>query len=235
MRLPSHPHHPLNLLLLTLLTTSTSAQGTITLALATSNSETAASATIPFNTLFAPSSSSSSSSQKLPKAVSLHANTGTDIPIPQSSIQCQCFSDTNGKEALGERFGTVFPGAVIGKEPVTIGSIFCADREGVDRLMRGVQAAAKVEVPEFTPTSAMGASSMTASSSAMVGMATTATTGMADAKDIQKDTQQSDDSATTVQLRFALSTDPSDDSSTQMTVSLDTITPLTAGSNNKKK
>ncbi|KAL8987669.1 MAG: hypothetical protein Q9169_008672 [Polycauliona sp. 2 TL-2023] len=196
----------LTLLLLFHLTPTTTAQGTgtgtITLALATSNDESAASASIPFNTL---------STKTFPKAVSIHANSGTGISIPQSAIRCQCFSDAAGKQALGESFGTDFPGALLGAEPVGIGSIFCGDEEGVGRQMEGVKAAEKVEVEAFRPST---------TKTAGAGATTTATTGAGAGAEEVGDGEGKE---TTVQLRFALSTDPSDDTSTQMPVAFDAI------------
>ncbi|KAL8850315.1 MAG: hypothetical protein Q9221_004730 [Calogaya cf. arnoldii] len=192
----------LSLTLVHLATTAT-AQGTINLALATSNDETAASASIPFNTLF--------DASKFQKVVSLHVNSGTSIPISQSDIKCQCFTDKEGKQALGETFNTDFPGAELGAEPVTIGAIFCSDEEGLKKKMEGVSPAPKVEIAAFIPTS-------TKTAGASISSATSAPS------------QQQQ--APTASLRFALSTDPSDDSSTQMPVPVDKIAPFSV--NNKK-
>ncbi|KAL8635358.1 MAG: hypothetical protein Q9226_009363, partial [Calogaya cf. arnoldii] len=193
----------LSLTLLHLATTAT-AQGTINLALATSNDETAASASIPFNTLF--------DASKLQKVVSLHVNSGTSIPISQSDIKCQCFTDKEGKQALGEPFNTDFPGAELGAKPVKIGAIFCSDEEGLKKQMEGVSPAPKVEIAAFTPTS-------TKTAGASVSSATSAPS-------------QQQQQVPTASLRFALSTDPSDDSSTQMPVPVDKIVPFSIS--NKK-
>ncbi|KAL8750461.1 MAG: hypothetical protein Q9199_007053 [Rusavskia elegans] len=191
--------------------TTVTSQGTISLALATSNEETAASASVPFNTLF--------DASKIQKAVSIHVNSGTSIPISQNEIQCQCFSDKEGKQALGEPFNTDFPGAELGAEPVKIGAILCSDEEGMKKQMEGVSPAPKVEIAAFTPSSTKSAPASTA--------ATSSATSSPSNQQQQQQQQQP-----TASLRFALSTDPSDDSSTQMPVPIDKIVPFS--SNNKK-
>ncbi len=185
--------------------TTVTSQGTISLALATSNDETAASASVPFNVLF--------DASRIQKAVSIHANSGTSIPISQNAIQCQCFSDKEGKQALGQPFNTDFPGARLGAEPVKIGAIFCSDEAGMKKQMENVSPAPKVEIPTFTPppqTSTANPSSAATSSP----------------------TPQPQQQVPTAAVRFALSTDASDDSSTQMSVPFDTIVPFSP--NNRK-
>ncbi|KAI4267634.1 MAG: hypothetical protein L6R38_008164 [Xanthoria sp. 2 TBL-2021] len=188
--------------------TTVTSQGTISLALATSNEETAASASVPFNVLF--------DASKTQKAVSIHVNSGTSIPISQNEIQCQCFSDKEGKQALGQPFNTDFPGAELGAEPVKIGAIFCSDEEGLKKQMEGVSPAPKVEIAAFTPSSTTSAPASTAATSSATS----------------SPSNQQQQQVPTASLRFALSTDPSDDSSTQMPVPIDKIVPFS--SNNKK-
>lgn len=188
--------------------TTVTSQGTISLALATSNEETAVSASVPFNTLF--------DASKLQKAVSIHVNSGTSIPISQNEIQCQCFSDKEGKQALGEPFNTDFPGAQLGAEPVKIGAIFCSDEEGLKKQMEGVSPAPKVEIAAFTPSSTKSAPASTAATSSATS----------------SPSNQQQQQVPTASLRFALSTDPSDDSSTQMPVPIDKIVQFS--SDNKK-
>ncbi|KAL8865164.1 MAG: hypothetical protein Q9198_009446, partial [Flavoplaca austrocitrina] len=203
MKTPSHTSFLYLLIALLHLLTPTTAQGTISLALQTSNDETAASASIPFNTLFPAS--------KLQKAVSIHVNSASGIPFSTSEVKCQCFTDAAGKQALAEPFGTDFPGAELGAEPVAIGAVFCSDETGMKTQMEGVAPAAKVEVPDFVPT-------------------TTKTTG-AETATATPDAGKEEGPAT-ISLRFALSTDPSDDSSTQMRVPVDSVMPFSA--DNKK-
>ncbi|KAI4222767.1 MAG: hypothetical protein LQ349_007569 [Xanthoria aureola] len=181
-------------------------QGTISLALATSNDETAASASVPFNVLF--------DASKIQKAVSIHANSGTSIPVSQNAIQCQCFSDKEGKQALGQPFNTDFPGARLGAEPVKIGAIFCSDEAGMKKQMENVSPAPKVEIPTFTPPPA----------STTLAQNSPAKTSSATSSPAQQ--------IPTAALRFALSTDASDDSSTQISVPIDKIVPFRP--NNRK-
>ena len=203
MKTPFHTSFLYLLLTLLYLLPPTTAQGTISLALQTSNDETAASASIPFNTLFPAS--------KLQKAVSLHINSASGIPISTSEVKCQCFTDTAGKQALAEPFGTDFPGAELGAEPVAIGAIFCSDETGMKTQMEGVAPAEKVEVPDFVPTTTKTAGAETATATPDAGK---------------------EEGPATISLRFALSTDPSDDSSTQMRVPIDSISPFSVS--NKK-
>ncbi|KAL8765980.1 MAG: hypothetical protein Q9209_007127 [Squamulea sp. 1 TL-2023] len=205
-------HHPqysfLSFTLLHLATTVTS-QGTISLTLATSNFETAASASIPFNTLFDASS--------LQPAVSIQVNSGTSISIAQDAITCQCFSDKAGKQALGEPFSNVFPGAELGAEPVEIGSIFCSDEEGMKKMMVGVEPAPPIATTQAPSVTKEEKQSSTAATSPIA-----TSTGA-----LNNNNSPTDRDKPTAFLRFALSTDPSDDSSTQMPVPIDSsIVPL---------
>ncbi|KAL9634526.1 MAG: hypothetical protein Q9204_002968 [Flavoplaca sp. TL-2023a] len=203
MNTPFHTSFLYLLLTFLYLLPPTTAQGTISLAIQTSNDETAASASIPFNTLFPAS--------KLQKAVSLHVNSVSGIPISPSEVKCQCFTDAEGKQALAEPFGTDFPGAELGAEPVAIGAVFCSDETGMKTQMEGVAPAEKVEVPDFVPTTTKTAGAETATATPDAGK---------------------EEGPATISLRFALSTDPSDDSSTQMRVSVDSLVPFSA--DNKK-
>ncbi|KAL8724371.1 MAG: hypothetical protein Q9166_007992 [cf. Caloplaca sp. 2 TL-2023] len=212
--LSAHEHFPtsqLPLLSLSLLYLSTLvlSQGTITLALATSNDETATTTSIPFNTLFDASS--------IQRAVSIHVSHGNNIAIAQDDIQCQCFGDKAGNQALGETFNNVFPGTELGAEPVKIGSIFCADEAGIKKQMVGTTPA---------PPVAEAATTQVPSATASVVKASTAATSTAALKENVKPLSSSPASssnggAPTAFLRFALSSDPSDDSSTQMSVPID--------------
>ncbi|KAI4164605.1 MAG: hypothetical protein LQ342_001918 [Letrouitia transgressa] len=109
-----------------------SAQGTVQLTLATSNDETAATLEVPFNKLFDASSSQ--------RGVSIQVSTGSDVPVEQDQITCQCFSDTAGTKPLGDTFTNEFPGTEIGEEPVQIGSIYCSDADGLKQQMGGSNA-----------------------------------------------------------------------------------------------
>lgn len=77
--------------------------------------------------------------------------------------------------------------------------------------MEGVAPAAKVEVPDFVPTTTKTAGAETATATPDAGK---------------------EEGPATISLRFALSTDPSDDSSTQMRVPVDSVMPFSA--DNKK-
>ncbi|KAL8861997.1 MAG: hypothetical protein Q9178_001452 [Gyalolechia marmorata] len=204
-----HTRTPLLSLTLFNLTILVSSQGTITLALATSDDETGASANIPFNTLFDASSTR--------KAVSIHVSSGTSIPISQDQIQCQCFSDKAGTQALGETFNNDFPGTELGVEPVQIGSIYCSDAEGMKKQMEGVSPAPPI------PSATREAPSTAA----------TAANNNNNNINAQPPPSSSPSASSTPQpptafLRFALSTDPSDDSSTQMPIPItNTAVPIT--------
>ncbi|KAL9612544.1 MAG: hypothetical protein Q9167_002883 [Letrouitia subvulpina] len=106
-----------------------SAQGTVQLTLATSEDETAATVEVPFNKLFDASSGQ--------KGVSIQVSSGSDVPVEQDQITCQCFSDTAGTKPLGDTFTNEFPGTKIGEEPVQIGSIYCSDAAGLKQQMGG--------------------------------------------------------------------------------------------------
>ncbi|KAI4273334.1 MAG: hypothetical protein LQ337_004706 [Flavoplaca oasis] len=204
MQTPSRTSFLYLLLTLLHLLPSTTAQGTISLAFQTSHDETAASASIPFDTLFPAS--------KLQKAVSIHVNSASGIPISTSEVKCQCFTDAEGKQALAEPFGTDFPGAELGAEPVAIGAVFCSDEAGMKTQMEGVAPAEKVEVPDFVPTTTKTAGAETATATPDAG--------------------NEEEEPPTISLRFALSIDPSDDSSTQMRVPVDSVVPFSP--DNKK-
>ncbi|KAL8807134.1 MAG: hypothetical protein Q9223_004460 [Gallowayella weberi] len=192
------------------LATLIDAQGTILLAIATSADETAATTSIPFNTLFDASA--------IRKAVSIQVTHGDDISIAQDKIRCQCFSDQAGKQPLGETFSNVFPGTELGREPVKIGSIFCSDNEGIKKQMAGASPASLVE--EAATTQAPSATVEVKQTSTMA-TSTAARDSNAHSPSSTSAPLASDGDQPTAFLRFALSTDPSDDSSTQMPVPVD--------------
>ncbi|KAI4261302.1 MAG: hypothetical protein L6R35_007412, partial [Caloplaca aegaea] len=201
--------HIISLLPLILtLTFPTSAQrGIITLTLATSSDETATTLSLPFNTLFTPTTPA--------KGIAIHVSSGTNVPLAQDEITCQCFADAGGTQALGEAFTNDFPGAELAQqeEPVQIGSILCSDRAGLEEHFstKGVVKAAAA--PPRSPLPSTTTSSLSSSSSAPPPP--------------QRETSQS--SPPTAFLLFALSIDPSDDSSSQMPVPISgaALTPTT--------
>ncbi|KAL8914964.1 MAG: hypothetical protein Q9171_000591 [Xanthocarpia ochracea] len=200
-----HAQTPLLSLALFNLTILVSSQGTITLALATSDEETGASANVPFNTLFDASSTR--------KAISIHVSSGTSIPISQDKIQCQCFSDKAGTQALGETFNNEFPGTELAVEPVQIGSIYCSDAEGMKKQMEGVSPA-----PPIPSATQEAPSTATAANNNINAQPPPSSSPSA----------SSTPQPPTAFLRFALSTDPSDDSATQMPIPItNTAVPIT--------
>ncbi|KAL8919754.1 MAG: hypothetical protein Q9208_006620 [Pyrenodesmia sp. 3 TL-2023] len=207
--MPSTPHRLPLLLLLPLLplfflpTTSQQTTATITLTLTTTNDETFITLSLPFSTLFSPPPPRN-------KGVEIHVT--SSLPIAQDAIRCQCFADAAGTQRLGESFGTEFPGArLAAEEPVEIGAIFCSDEEGLRRQMDDSGAAEKdaVVVPEATSKEASASSTQTSTTTTSSARATIATTATPDAE------------TPTAFIRFNLSPDPSDDSSTQMRVPID--------------
>ncbi|KAL8673852.1 MAG: hypothetical protein Q9224_007514, partial [Gallowayella concinna] len=190
----------------------TTAQGTILLALATSADETATTTSIPFNTLFDASS--------IRKAVSIQVTHGDDISIAQDEIQCQCFSDKAGKQPLGETFSNVFPGTELGREPVKIGSIFCSDNKGMEKQMAGASPASLVEDVAITQTPS-ATMEITQTSTAATSTAARDGDFQSPPTSSSAPSVSSNEDEPTAFLRFALSTDPSDDSSTQMPVPID--------------
>ena len=201
-----HAQIPLLSLTLSNLTILVSSQGTITLALATSDEETGASANVPFNTLFDASS--------VRKAISISVSSGTSIPISQDKIQCQCFSDKAGTQALGETFNNDFPGTELAVEPVQIGSIYCSDAEGMKKQLEGVSPA-----PPIPSATREAPSTATAANNNNIN---------AQPPPSSSPSASSTPQAPTAFLRFALSTDPSDDSSTQMPIPIsNTAVPVT--------
>ncbi|KAL8978018.1 MAG: hypothetical protein Q9177_006510, partial [Variospora cf. flavescens] len=197
---------PLLPLILTLFIPTSAQQGTITLTLATSSDETASTLSLPFNTLFTPTTPA--------KGIAIHVSGGTKVPLAQAEITCQCFADAEGTQALGETFTNDFPGAELAQqeEPVQIGSILCSNRAGLEEhfTKKGVVKAAAAPPPSPLP-------STTASSSLP----------STPPPPLQRETSQP--SPPTAFLLFALSTDPSDDSSSQMPVPISSaaLTPTT--------
>ncbi|KAL8950501.1 MAG: hypothetical protein Q9222_003465 [Ikaeria aurantiellina] len=200
---------PSALPLLTVLLPSTLAAPTITLTLATTSSETARTLSLPFSSLFTPTSPA--------KGVSIQVSTAKNIPIAQSAIKCQCFSDTAGTQPLGGVFDDVFPGTKLvgeGEEPVGIGSIFCADEEGVKKMMGGKVGTTVAPALVMATTKAI---TTTAATSARP-TATARLNG-----NVQAPSSSSSEAGGSAKafIKFSLSSDPSDDSSTQMSVPID--------------
>ena len=192
------------LLLFVMLYTSASGQGTITLNLATSDDETARTISIPFQTLFDASDA--------PEAISIQVTSGKDIAIDQDDITCQCFADRAGTKLLGERFTNVLPGTRLGQEPVQIGAIFCADEEGVEKQSAG---ATRVEGENLAPPAVTGKPKESKSPG----------TGN------QQYVSASEEKGPTAVVKFALSDDASDNTSTQMSVPIDNS--ITSTSNDR--
>ncbi|KAL9596237.1 MAG: hypothetical protein Q9219_005948 [cf. Caloplaca sp. 3 TL-2023] len=236
-------HHTLALLPLALPIT---AQGTVTLNLAISSDEDSTTISVPFSTLFDASSTKS--------GVSIQVSTGNGVPIAQEKITCQCFRDPAGTQPLGETFNNVFPGTELSTEPVKIGSIFCADEEGVRKQMgsagaaaaaaaaAGTQnqnqaqqeqpAAAAEQLQQTTTTTqppASTTSSFTQPSTTAATSPTSTPTPAPAALASPSSSSSSSSNTPTAFLRFALSSDPSDDSSTQMPVPIDASIVLTSG------
>ncbi|KAL8760104.1 MAG: hypothetical protein Q9184_003425 [Pyrenodesmia sp. 2 TL-2023] len=212
MSKPSNPHFSHFLLLLPLLSlfhpaSSQQTTGTITLTLSTTNDESASTLSLPINTLFTPSSPRN-------QGVEIHVSSGTSLPIAQDAITCQCFADAAGTQRLGETFTTVFPGARLAAEqPVEIGAIFCSDEEGLARQIAGSGAGEKAAVvPEAV--AATTTSGVSVSSTSIVQTSTSTSAGATAAAAQNNETP-------TAFIRFNLSPDPSDDSSTQMPVPID--------------
>ncbi|KAL8704851.1 MAG: hypothetical protein Q9201_002010 [Fulgogasparrea decipioides] len=200
--------------------TIASSQGTVVLNLATSNEETASSISVPFNALFDASST--------PKAVSIQVSSGNNVPIAQEEISCQCFSDRAGTKPLGAAFNNVFPGTELAQEPVKIGSILCSDAASLKKQASSGMAAgdgtasspAAVEM-QATTSSAVEAIATPQSSTSI---STAATAPVATPKPKPTSNAQptsSSGNVPTAIVKFSLSTDPSDDSATQISVPID--------------
>ncbi|KAL8716230.1 MAG: hypothetical protein Q9220_000135 [cf. Caloplaca sp. 1 TL-2023] len=215
---------PLYPSLLPLLLPRVFAAGTITLTLATTSAETARTLSLPFSTLFTPTSPA--------RGVSIQVSVGAGIPIAQDAIKCQCFSDSAGKQPLGGVFDNVFPGTKLtgGEQPVEIGSIFCADGEGLGRMMGAAGTTAGVVTAMPSSTMVMTKAMTTAATSA-VATSTAGLNGVVQAPSSSSSSAASssaEDTATAF-IKFSLSSDPSDDSSTQMSVPIDSSIKRTGG------
>ncbi|KAL8691066.1 MAG: hypothetical protein Q9218_003628 [Villophora microphyllina] len=215
----------LSTLVLLIRMTCAAAQGTVTLNLATSNDETASSISVPFNTLFDASSS--------PRGVSIQVSTGSNVPVSQDQILCQCFSDQAGTKLLGETFNNVFPGTRISQEPVKIGSIFCSDAGGVKKMAsagsgtgKGTGSSSPNAQVQTTSPAAVAAPTM-ATSSAMsatvAAMPTAASVPQANSNAQSPASSSAGDTPVAI-IKFSHSTDPSDDSASQISVPVDSST-----------
>ncbi|KAL8934919.1 MAG: hypothetical protein Q9211_004984, partial [Gyalolechia sp. 1 TL-2023] len=244
----NHPHNLLPFILLSRFTTTVLSQGTVTLALATTNDETSTTLTVPFNTLFDASSQ---------KGVSIQVTNGDDLSIADDDILCQCFSDTAGTQPLGESFDNVFPGAEFATEPTKIGSIFCSDSAGLKAQLAGPgngnanNNQAQPSPAETTTTAASSAAITTQppspattfstrpSTTAATAPVATSTAALNNNENAQVPSSSSsppiDDDTPTASLKFALSSDPSDDSSTQFPVPIDSSIVQTMGLAKKAK
>ncbi|KAI4216271.1 MAG: hypothetical protein LQ351_001281 [Letrouitia transgressa] len=234
-------------LLLSAIAPCISAQGTVQLTLATSNDETAATLEVPFNELFDASSSQ--------KGVSIQVSTGSNVPVEQDQITCQCFSDTAGTKPLGDTFTNEFPGTEIGEEPVQIGSIYCSDADGLRQQMGGSNAGngdgnnnaqappppppspppvssppAEAPAPAVTTLrTSTAATSPTATSTAAIGGLNSppSSSGSGSSSSSSSSSGSGNNNGPVVVLKFLLSSDPSDDSATQTSVAIDrSIVPI---------
>ncbi|KAL8717848.1 MAG: hypothetical protein Q9225_004955, partial [Loekoesia sp. 1 TL-2023] len=202
-----------------------SSQGTVTLNLATSNEETSTTVSVPFNSLFDASSTQ--------QGVSIQVSSGNNVPISQDEISCQCFSDSAGSQPLGETFNNVFPGTELGEEPVKIGSILCSESKGLKAhsASSGNGATAGNQQPPPPPVTTTQPPPPTTTPTSTAATSPTATSTAALNNNIQPPPPPPSSSSPssplgnnnnpTAFLKFALSTDPSDDSSTQMPVPID--------------
>ena len=68
-----------------------------------------------------------------PPASSIVVGGGNGVPVEQNEIICQAFSDAASSMVLGPTFNNVLPGIAFGdgSSLVTIGSVYCADADGV--------------------------------------------------------------------------------------------------------
>ncbi|KAL8727604.1 MAG: hypothetical protein Q9181_005646 [Wetmoreana brouardii] len=197
-----------------------SSQGTVVLNLATSNEETASSISVPFNTLFDASST--------PKAVSIQVSSGKNVPITQEEISCQCFSDRAGTKPLGAPFNNVFPGTELGQEPVKIGSILCSDATGLKKQAssglaagNGIASSPAVAEMQLTTSAVEAVDTIQSSTSTSTAATTPVATPMPKPTSNAKPTSSSSGNVPSAIVKFSLSTDPSDDSATQISVPID--------------
>ncbi|KAL8639459.1 MAG: hypothetical protein Q9228_003514 [Teloschistes exilis] len=205
------------------LSTLVTAQGTVILNLATSNDETASTISVPFNTLF--------DASKSPAGVSIQVSTGSNVPVLQEEIVCQCFSDQAGSKPLGEMFNNVFPGTRISQEPVKIGSILCSDAAGVKKQMTAEGGAAGgngsssggLQV-QTTSAVAINTATMSSSSSSTATILPTATPASQANGNLHSSSSSSAQDTPVAIVKFSHSTDPSDDTASQISVPIDSST-----------
>ncbi|KAL9580934.1 MAG: hypothetical protein Q9212_004195 [Teloschistes hypoglaucus] len=196
------------------------AQGTVVLNLATSNDETASTISVPFNTLFDASNS--------PSGVSIQVSTGSNVPVSQEEIACQCFSDQAGRKPLGDMFNNVFPGTRISKEPVRIGSILCSDAAGVKKQMAagggavgGTGSSSGGVQVQTTSAAAVNAATTSSSSISTPNILPTATPASQANDNAQSSSSASAQDTPVAIIKFSHSTDPSDDTASQISVPID--------------
>ena len=102
----------------------TLARGTVDLVLVTSYNNILPILSVPFGKLTEVS--------PFQRGAGIYVSTGTNVPISDSEINCQCFQDVVGTKTLGDSFTNIIPGTSLPDEqPVQIGSIFCSDAAGV--------------------------------------------------------------------------------------------------------
>ncbi|KAI4195432.1 MAG: hypothetical protein LQ350_007196 [Teloschistes chrysophthalmus] len=200
------------------------AQGTVVLNLATSNDETASTISVPFNTLF--------DASKSPSGVSIQVNIGSNVPVSQEEIACQCFSDQSGSKPLGDMFNNVFPGTRISQEPVRIGSILCSDAAGVKKQMAAVggtgSSSGGVQV-QTTSAAAVNAATNSPFSISTATILPTATPASQATSNAQSSSSSLAQDAPVAIVKFSHSTDPSDDTASQISVPIDSsITTFTS-------
>ena len=100
------------------------ARGTVDLVLVTSYNNIVPILSVPFGMLTDVST--------FQKVVGIHVSTGTNVPISDSEINCQCFQDVAGTKTLGDSFTNIVPGTSLSdNQPIQIGSIFSSDAAGV--------------------------------------------------------------------------------------------------------
>ncbi|KAI4099746.1 MAG: hypothetical protein L6R37_005815 [Teloschistes peruensis] len=202
------------------LSTLVTAQGTVVLNIATSNDETASTISVPFNTLF--------DASKSPAGVSIQVSTGSNVPVSQEEITCQCFSDQAGSKPLGDVFNNIFPGTKISQEPVRIGSILCSDAAGVKKPMvsgggatGGTRSSSGGIQVQTTSAAAVNAATISSSSSFPATTLPAATPASQTNKNAQSSSPSSVQDTPVAIIKFSHSTDSSDDTASQISVPID--------------
>ena len=195
--------------------TTVSSQGTVTLNLATSNDETSTTVSVPFDTLFDASSTQ--------QGVSIQVSSGNNVRVAQDDIACQCFSDQAGSKPLGDTFNNVFPGTKLSSNPVKIGSILCSDTAGLKKhtSSSGSENQAQQQAPPVTATQPPPSTASGPQPSTVATSPTATSTASLNNNAQPPSSSTTNSNAPTAYIKFALSSDPSDDSSTQMSVPID--------------